>query len=186
MIIAKFCAFLSITSIPLAATVTAYSTPDAFNCRFSPQYSQEDILSNDDTFVWDLFYWEGRFHQNNIGYNTANSMTYDGTLLNPLTGLNNISGLHPFSAASKESLHIMILAHAIAGNPLAARFLSPGKPRDAPGIAHDILEKKLRTYLEFNRTYPGFGGFLPWFLSNEVNVRPTADWVNRVPALDNG
>lgn len=155
-------------------------------CRFSLQYSQQDVIANTDAFIWDLLYWEGHFHQNSVGYNAANGMTYDGTLLDPRTGIANISGLHPFSAASKESLHIMVLAHAISGNPLAARFLSPDKPERASDIAYEIMEKKLQTYLSFNQSYPGFGGFLPWFLSNETTLRPTWDWVNRVPALDNG
>jgi hypothetical protein len=48
------------------------------------------------------------------------------------------------------------------------------------------METKLQTYLKFNETYPGFGGFLPWFTSSTQVVTPTWDWVNRVPALDNG
>jgi len=162
------------------------SSPNIPRCRFSLDYSQEDILLDSDAFVSDLLYWEGRFHQNNVGYNEANGITYDGTLLDPHTGLHNASGLHPFSAASKESLHIMVLAHAIAGNPLAARFLSPEQPGSAAIVAFNILEKKLSTYLMFNKTFPGFGGFLPWFLGNDRDIRPTTDWINRVPALDNG
>lgn len=48
------------------------------------------------------------------------------------------------------------------------------------------METKLQTYLKFNETYPGFGGFLPWFTSSTQDITPTLDWVNRVPALDNG
>lgn len=172
----------------LHPVVTALRSPsqDPPRCRFSPQFTQAEVLSNTDAFVWDLLYWEGRFHQNNVGYNAANGMTYDGTLLDPQTGIADLNGLHPFSAASKESLHVMILAHAISGSPLAARFLSPERPKQAPAVAFDIMQKKLQTYLAFNRTYPGFGGFLPWFLANDTAIRPTLDWINRVPALDNG
>ena len=80
----------------------------------------------------------------------------------------------------------MVYAHAIAGDPRAARFVNPHSPSDAPETAAGILTTKLQTYLQFNATYPGFGGFLPWFLSNETQIQPTSDWVNRVPALDNG
>ena len=80
----------------------------------------------------------------------------------------------------------MVYAHAIAGDPRACRFVYGQSPSDAPGFAAAILTKKLQTYLEFNKTYPGYGGFLPWFLSNETKLQPTSDWVNRVPALDNG
>ena len=85
-----------------------------------------------------------------------------------------------------QALQIMVYAHAIAGDPRAALFVSGQSPSDAPGIAAAILTKKLQTYLAFNKTYPGFGGFLPWFLANETTLQPTSDWVNRVPALDNG
>lgn len=80
----------------------------------------------------------------------------------------------------------MLYAHAIAGNQQAATFVYPQNRLDAPQWAAAILNTKLQTYLNFNATYPGFGGFLPWFLANETNIRPTSDWVNRVPALDNG
>ncbi len=80
----------------------------------------------------------------------------------------------------------MIYAHALAGSQDAARLLSPDAPQNAPQIAFDILELKLQTYISFNATYPGFGGYLPWYLSNGSDVQPTWDWVNRVPALDNG
>ncbi|KAK5004660.1 hypothetical protein LTR16_006223, partial [Cryomyces antarcticus] len=69
-------------------------------CRFAPLYSQDDVLEHPHDFARDFLYWEGHFHQNNVGYNTANAMTYDGTLLDPTTGL--ATEKHPFSAASKE------------------------------------------------------------------------------------
>lgn len=170
---------------PLLICATAVPRAPRFPpCRYSPTYSQSDILQNASAFAWDVFYWEGQFHQNNVGYNTANGMSYDGTLLNSTTGL--ATDKHDFSAASKESLQIMVYAHAIAGDPRAARFVYPLAPEDAGEIAAGILTLKLKTYLEFNRTYPGYGGFLPWFVSNATQLQPTSDWVNRVPALDNG
>jgi len=80
----------------------------------------------------------------------------------------------------------MLYAHAIAGSLQAARFLSPNNPGAAPAIAINIMTLKLQTYLQFNKTYPGFGGFLPWYTGDSQNIVPTWDWVNRVPALDNG
>jgi hypothetical protein len=157
------------------------STP---KCRFSSIYTQAEILQNPDTFISDFLYWEGHFHQNNVSYNTFNGMSYDGTLVDEVTGL--ATAKHPFSAASKESLQIMLYAHALAGSPQAARFLSPRAPSQAPEIAFDIMSLKLKTYLAFNNTYPGFGGFLPWYTSDTIEISPTWDWVNRVPALDNG
>ena len=80
----------------------------------------------------------------------------------------------------------MLYAHAIAGSAEAARFLSPSDSSAAPGIAASIMNIKLQTYLRFNETYPGFGGFLPWFTSSSQDLAPTWDWNNRVPGLDNG
>lgn len=80
----------------------------------------------------------------------------------------------------------MLYARAIDGSAEAARFLSPDKPGDAPGLVFDLMQKKLDTYLRFNETYPGFGGALPWFTADTKDIAPNEGWDNRVPALDNG
>ena len=80
----------------------------------------------------------------------------------------------------------MLYAHALAGSAHAARFLSPDNPDHAPEMAFDIMTLKLKTYLQFNQTYPGFGGYIPWYTGDSIEITPTYDWVNRVPALDNG
>ncbi|KFY42931.1 hypothetical protein V494_02179 [Pseudogymnoascus sp. VKM F-4513 (FW-928)] len=171
---------LSASATPLAASKSAP------NCRFANDYTQASILKNPEPFAQDLLYWEGKFHADNVGYNGNNGMTFDGTLLDQVTGLPTKK--NAFSAASKESLQFMLYAHAISGSADAARFLSPNKPGAAPKIAADILEVKLKTYLKFNETYPGFGGLLPWYANAEGSdsIEPTWDWVNRIPALDNG
>jgi hypothetical protein len=183
--LSKFFLALTLTSIvgavPSPQPSQASGTP---KCRFSPSYTQAQILNDPSSFISDVLYWEGRFHQNNISYNSFNGMSYDGTLLDETTGL--ATAKHPFSAASKEALQIMMYAHAIAGSPKAARFLSPENPQMAPDIAWEIMSLKLKTYLQFNETYPGFGGFLPWYTGDSLDITPTWDWVNRVPALDNG
>ncbi len=80
----------------------------------------------------------------------------------------------------------MLYTHALAGSQEAAQFLSPNDFTQAPSIAYEIMVLKLQTYLQFNETYPGFGGFLPWYTGDEMDIVPTWDWVNRVPGLDNG
>jgi uncharacterized protein (DUF2147 family) len=89
------------------ATASALPTADQVHteqgnppCRFGLQWTQEDVLTKTDDFIWDLLYWEGKFHQNEVAYNTANGMTYDGTQLDWKTG--ERTKKHPFSAASKE------------------------------------------------------------------------------------
>lgn len=74
------------------------------SCRFALQWTQQDILRQPDLFEWDLLYWEGKFHQNNVSYNEVNGMSYDGTQLDLTTG--ERTAKHPFSAASKEVQYI--------------------------------------------------------------------------------
>ncbi|CAI7565174.1 unnamed protein product [Penicillium glandicola] len=154
------------------------------SCRFAHDYSQKQILQDPTAFINDMLYWEGKFHQNNISYNSNNGFSYDGTNIDWVTGEATVK--HSFSAASKESLQIMLYTHAIAGSAEAARFLSPENTAAAPQIAASIMQKKLQTYLRFNETYPGFGGFLPWVNSDTQEITPESDWANRVPSLDNG
>jgi hypothetical protein len=85
-----------------------------------------------------------------------------------------------------QALQIMLYARAVDGSAEAARFLSPNKPHEAAKLAIAIMEKKLETYHKFNETHPGYGGLIPWAKTDEQDIRPTDDWVNRVPALDNG
>ena len=85
-----------------AASIVPRQAPSHSPCRFSLRYTQDDIFHNSTAFVNDIFYWEGQFHQNGVGYNSVNGLTYDGCLLNQTTGLANMSERHDFSAASKE------------------------------------------------------------------------------------
>lgn len=87
----------SVSSLPADGSSNAGGAP---RCRFAADWSQKDVLKNPEGFEWDLLYWEGQFHQNDVAYNTANGMTYDGTQLNWTTG--ERTNKHPFSAASKE------------------------------------------------------------------------------------
>ncbi|KFA66944.1 hypothetical protein S40285_05738 [Stachybotrys chlorohalonatus IBT 40285] len=181
----KFVKVFGLASVCAAGLVqTAAGTGRNPPCRFALQWSEGEVLERPDDFIWDLLYWEGNFHQNNVSYNAQNGMTYDGVQLNWETGVR--TELHTFSAASKEALQFMLYTHAITGSREAARFLSPKHPSQAADIAVSILELKLQTYLRFNETHPGFGGFLPWITTSTDEIAPTWDWNNRVPALDNG
>lgn len=158
------------------------------SCRFAPLFDEQALLRDPESLINDIFHWEGRFIQPGVGYNAANGMTYDGTLLDQTTGfeLPNAAGRHNFSAASKEALHVMVLAHAVSDNAAAARLVSAGEEGLASEIAFRLLSQKLDTYLAFNASYSGFGGFLPWYNNTFSSIEPTSDWVDRVPALDNG
>lgn len=80
----------------------------------------------------------------------------------------------------------MLLTHALAGNPQAAIFVYPANPSEAANLAFGILTKKLSTYIQFNTTYPGYGGFLPNFEIGNTSISPANDSNHKVSALDNG
>lgn len=166
---------LLLAACPLATALPkpGPSKPPA-PCRWVPKTTQEQVLKSPDDFADKMLYWEGKFHQNGVAYNSLNGMTYDGILLNWKTG--EPTQLHTFSAASKEALAFMLYAQAISGSKGAARFLSPDDPKAAADVAMSILSVKLQTYLKFNETYPGFGGHLPWFSPDKQDIAPTYDW----------
>lgn len=70
------------------------------SCRFALGYSQQEVVQNPSSFIQDMLYWEAKFHQNNVSYNSQNGMSYDGTNINYTTG--ERTEKHGFSAASKE------------------------------------------------------------------------------------
>lgn len=91
-------------------------------CRFAQQYSQQQILKDPSNFIQDVLYWEGRFHQNDVSYNSENGMSYDGTNIDWTTGEKTVK--HPFSAASKE---VSLLAADGFEDPLISVLDSPFK-----------------------------------------------------------
>lgn len=163
--------------------------------HFALEYTKDMLLSNDkkrEEFINRLIKAEARFHQDTIGYNDKSGLTYDGINIDYKTGI-VIGVSRNWSAPSKESLHITILSLAIAGDPRACLFISPDDPSAASKKAVKILTKKIKSYEKFNKEYPGFGGFLPWFKASDKGLKPAVfkekpewDWSDRVPALDNG
>lgn len=108
-------------------------------------------------------------------------MTFDGQRVDYDSGELLAGEKHYFTAASKESLHIAILARVLDGNKDAQQIYNSTE-------ASVILKNKVNTLEQFNRTYPGFGGFLPWVALNNLTatIEPTWDFKTRTPALDNG
>ena len=82
------------------ASALSLGQAKAPSCRFALEYTQQQVLQDPSKFINDMLYWEGQFHQNNVSYNTANGMSYDGTNIDWTTGKRTAK--HPFSAASKE------------------------------------------------------------------------------------
>ena len=86
---------------------------------------------------------------------------------------------HQFTASSKESIHVALLALALDNNTYAKLIYTEEE-------AVSLLERKIKTYENFDQDYPGYGGFLPWVAVNNGVVTPTWDWTDGVPSLDNG
>ena len=125
-------------SLPLIGAALAYALPaknydnSTASCRFALDWPQEKVLENTDKFIWDLLYWEGKFHQNDVSYNSANGMSYDGTQLDWVTG--EPTKLHTFSAASKEVRPF--------SEPSSKGYNS--RSRHAPGLANHALQPRHR------------------------------------------
>jgi len=174
-------------------------------CRFADRF--EGVNWSDATvrsdFLANVLSVERRFFAApSIAFDGDSGMTYDGTSLNLSTGDVESDGLRLFSAPSKESLHISLLALALQ-NP---KDVSPEFRKLLPLIysekeALDILEKKVTSMEDFDRRFPAFGGFLPWFCTRGYSngkckglkdpftfIAAKVDPEEKIslPALDNG
>ena len=56
-------------------------------CRFSPSFSQDEVYHNSASFEASVFYWDGQFHQDGVGYHQQNGLTIDHIALGYATGL---------------------------------------------------------------------------------------------------
>jgi len=157
-------------------------------CHFAVNYDSNGIYnSNDvrDRFLRDVFYWEANFHTPGVGYDGPTGLTFDGHGIDYVTGL-LADPQHYWSAPSKESIHLMLLAQAIEGNPYAQIFVSPENASQAVEVAMQLLTNKMNSYEAWNAKYPGFGGYIPWIYIQPSGVTPANGWSNSVPSLDNG
>jgi len=185
---------MKILLVLVLAFACLFHSTFASECRFAKNYKIEEILNNAairEQFKWDIASWEGNFAKNGIGLNMATGFTYDGHGINYATGLPENGTLHYWSAPSKESIHLILLAQSIAGDKYARKFVcnecaGPEWMDDAFKKTITILTNKINSYEKFNNTFPGFGGFLPWVYLNDSGIIPANGWSNQVPGLDNG
>lgn len=176
--------FLVLSSV----SVVNVSAQTEYFKQFARNYSNKDLLTDEkkaERFVEEFLKDEGRSHAPGILYNEECGISYDGYTLNPKDG-SLIGAPRNWSASSKESLQITLICIALSGSEKGQLFLSPDDPKKATQKAIDILTRKIKTYEKFNREYPRFGGYLPWFLVSDRGITPTWDWQDRVPGLDNG
>ena len=164
------------------AAIAAAAAAGVSNCRFARRYSTRQILRNAtarDAFLGELCQWEANFTKG-LGLDTATQMTYDGHRLDIVNGT-PIHKPHMFSAPSKESIHVALLARVLLGTDACSRRMYTV----AEALA--VLRAKVASYERFHARFPGFGGFMPWVsYDGKGDVAPAWDWQNRVPGLDNG
>ena len=129
------------------------------------------------SFLDELARRERPFYRPGVAFDGATGMTYDGHGIDFETG--ELRGApRNWSAASKESLHLILLIQALQGKASAVAALGADPL--------PVLEAKAAAYERFDRRFPGFGGFLPWYEIKAGEAHPLKDWEDRVPALDNG
>ncbi len=90
------------------------------SCRFALQYKSEDLFADStirERFLEEALSWEAKFIRE-IGVDARSGMTYDGQQLDVKTGL-PFGGPHIWTASSKESIHVSVLARALDGDKLA-------------------------------------------------------------------
>ena len=159
----------------------------------------------------------GHFHQDGVGFDYNTGFTFDGHMLNytrcraapPLAAHRRSGellpgGLHNFSAASKESLHVAMLVLALTGSPLGARFVTAAANTSNPNATAGVARGAMHTphagscggsagaqdghVRALQRIVPGFwrcgmrrarpgscdAGFLPWVTIDADGVAPIA------------
>lgn len=144
---------------------------------FTPKELLEDT-NKLNSFLRQVIHWEAKFIRN-VGLHNLTALTYDGYRLDVLSGDLLPGGLHSFTASSKESIHLGLLAKVLESAEFSDELYTIDE-------VFKIIELKTKTLESFNKKYPAFGGYLPWVFLNGSVPDPTPDFMNRVPALDNG
>ena len=176
-----------------------FSVPSqAHACRFASSAHDWSRLPYDsetqDAYVAAALEWDGRFAAAGRG-TTAAGLTCDHVNVDGTDGSSGQRGM--YTAASKESLHIGMLALVVAGRPLAWRWMagamaeeagSPGATAtEAEAVAEALarLERIVTAYEAANEQCVGCGGFIPWIGVSDGGFATIQDRAS-IPALDNG
>jgi len=92
-----------------------------------------------------------------------------------------------YTAASKESLHIEMLALVVSGRRLAWHWIASAANEDnARTIAIQRLQQIIGSYERLNQAFPGLGGFIPWISVENNGFKLDSETAVMLPALDNG
>jgi hypothetical protein len=177
--------FPSIVGISWASLIVFHFFPVAASAQdylFAGHYSQQDLVSKPqvaEQFMMEYMKQEGEYFR----IASEEGIALDGW---ELTSTLDIAKRREHTAASKECLHKAVLVKGLYGDPLAVQLIGKGSPSDTRRIALEILEDAIDSYEQYNRDYPGYGGFLTWIKIQDGQVMPTSDWTGLVPALDPG
>lgn len=195
--------------IMVSAIVIAVAMDDVTKkCRFANLFDLTSLITSPEQqhlLKMAVAQWEGRFAGTHlVGINVKSGLTYDGTGIDYDTGQPRESLLHHWSASSKESLHLSMMALALQGNGYAQVFMESAMRSSMPHMTDipalhsgtrrgsicdfvlTILERKLSSYEKFDKRYPGFGGMLPWFKTTDEGMELLPPyWSDRIPSLDN-
>mmetsp|Transcript_23573 Transcript_23573/g.42586 ORF Transcript_23573/g.42586 Transcript_23573/m.42586 type:complete len:639 (+) Transcript_23573:53-1969(+) len=134
----------------------------------------------------------------NVSFDAVSGMTYDGRNLED-TSLEPIE-IRAASAPSKESIQLSLLALSLQTEEEAGELAALQPLVYSQEEALDLLEKKVSTMEDFDRRYPSFGGFLPWFCARGTfangacrglddplgPLEAAKGWETSMPGLDNG
>lgn len=158
----------------------------ASSCGWSrPGFTVEEVFHDPqkaDAFVQDYLQREAAWFT--MARNPRTFLTRDGFQVDAATG--TATAVRDYSAPSKESLDIGLCVKALTADPRAAVLVGGGDPAVARTRAASILAGKMDTFEKWHRDYPGYGGFMPWFVNGDNGVEPTDDWMGHCPGLDNG
>lgn len=165
-------------------------------CRFAPSQDWSSLATDSavqDAYVAAALEWDGRFAAVGKGV-TASYLTCDHVTVTAQGKPGNIAR---FTAASKESLHIGMLALIVEKRHLAWHWMAGALAEEAGAVnatanesealaaAVVRLERIIEAYEEFDQQCRGCGGFLPWVRVSDFGFAKSQDGVS-IPSLDNG
>jgi len=157
--------------------------PDLSQCRFASGYSADDLINDvaaQDAYVASVLKWDGKFASPGVGI-TESGLTKDHINLDE-NGEMTTAGW--YTAPSKESLHMNMLALVLDQTPLAYNWLADTQEA-AETEAIRRLGLIIQAYEGFTEQCPACGGFIPWLpVSDEHGFGTVKKY--KMPALDNG
>jgi len=171
------------SKLDLNASLPLTQLPDLSHCRFATSYSADDLIGNEDTqnaYIASVLKWDGKFASPGAAL-THTGLTIDHINLDA-NGVLTDKGW--YTAPSKESLHMSMLALILDQTPLAYHWLADSQ-EEAESVAIGRLGQIIQAYEDFNEVCPACGGFIPWLpVSDDAGFGTVKKF--KMPSLDNG